>query len=85
MIFHTPLALLPLADLFEKLLAMDAMLSFLMIEFADVRNAFSARRPHMPGYGKASLDHTSERADSSFDRSVLLGARIGMLCNERWE
>ena len=47
------------------------------------RIGFSARRELMPGYGKVSLDHTSERAVSSLDRSALLGARIGIWFDER--
>jgi hypothetical protein len=61
----------------EKLLAMLAMLSFLMTEFADARIWFSTLRFDMPGKGKTSLVHTSSRRVSRRIRSARLGASVG--------
>lgn len=67
----------------EKLLAMLAMLSFRITEFADARIWFSTLRFDMPGNGKTSFVHTSSMAVSRRTRSALLGARVGMLLDER--
>jgi hypothetical protein len=61
----------------EKLLAMLAMLSFRIIEFADARIWFSTLRFDMPGNGSMSFVHTSSSIVSSLMRSALRGARVG--------
>lgn len=61
----------------EKLLAMLAMLSLRMTEFADARMWFSTRRLLMPGKGKISFVQTSSSAVSSRIRSARRGAKVG--------
>jgi hypothetical protein len=63
---------------FEKLLAMLAMDSFRITEFAEALIEFSPLiLPLMPGKGRSALVYTSEMWFSSFTLSERRGARVG--------
>lgn len=64
-----------LADRFLKLPVLLALLSFRIIELADVRIKCSPRLLLIPGYGKRSLVHTSVNPYSIRSRSTRFGAR----------
>jgi len=61
----------------EKLLAILAMLSLRMTEFADARICFSTLRFDIPGNGRASFVQTSSSTVSRRMRSALRGAKVG--------
>ena len=64
-----------LGDRFLKLPVLLALLSFRIIELADVRIMCSPRLLLIPGYGRRSLVHTSVNPYSMRSRSTRLGAR----------